>query len=624
MPIRLLRAGRLRVIVGLAAVFVFVSPSFAQRKPATPPRPAVGQRTAKPATGAKPAAPSRATTPAKPASPAKAVKGSKSLDLQYITADFSLAVVVHPQPILALPLVQALPVELAQAAALEQLGVDLTKLREVIVLLSIDAAGEPRPAVIARFTEPVDQAAVELKVRQVFQRAGPEAPMAIVPEPNIVLVGRRDLLEKMFLAKGDAKSPLLERLRQLDSGVTAAALAVVEPLRDELRAALRQLPPLPPALEDFATLPDLVDFLQLAVNVGPATESTIVFECRDGAAAERLDALFDRAIKFFGETIEAQLAEMQSLGAPPMQQAPVLYARRMLRQTVASIDRQRAASRLTLVGRGEVGSAPAMAAVAAGLLLPAVQSARQAAMRSQSTNNLKMIGIACHGYHDVYGRLPTSTYDKDGKPLLSWRVHILPFVEAQALYQQFHLDEPWDSDHNKKLIAQMPAVYRNPHFVDAERTVYLAATGPQAIFPEGKVDDGDKDDAGPAPGAAGAFAGQLAGKAPALGQAVAFRKNNVDVAWARKIGFQNITDGTSNTIMVVEADPAEAVVWTRPDDLQFDPQQPMAGLGGLQKTGFNTLFCDGSVHFIASTIDPEVLRCLFNPRDGKPIPPGGF
>ena len=597
MPIRLLRAGRLQVIVGLAAVLVFVSPSFAQRKPATPPRPAIGQRTAKPAAGAKPSAPSRAT-PAKPAAPAKAVKASKPLDLQYITADFSLAVVVHPQPILALPLVQALPVELAQAAALEQLGVDLTKLREVIVLLSIDAAGEPRPAVIARFTEPVDQAAVELKVRQVFQRAGPEAPMAIVPKPNTVLVGRRDLLEKMFLAKGDAKSPLLERLRQFDSGATAAALAVVEPLRDELRAALTQLPPLPPALEDFATLPDLVNFLQLAVNVGPATESTIVFECREGAAAERLDALFDRAIKFFGETIEAQLAEMQSIGASPTQQAPVLYARRMLRHTVSSIDRQRAASRLTLVGRGEVGSAPAMAAVAAGLLLPAVQSARQAAMRSQSTNNLKMIGIACQNHHDVFRRFPTSTYDKDGKPLLSWRVHILPFVEAQALYQQFHLDEPWDSDHNKKLIAQMPAVYRNPNFVDAERTVYLAATGPQAIFPEGKVDDGD--------------------------QAVAFRKNNVDVAFARKISFQNITDGTSNTIMVVEADPAEAVVWTRPDDLPFDPQQPMAGLGGLQKTGFNTLFCDGSVHFIASTIDPEVLRCLFNPRDGKPIPPGGF
>ena len=597
MPIRLLRAGRLQVIVGLAAVLVFVSPSFAQRKPATPPRPAVGQRTAKPAAGAKPSAPSRAT-PAKPAASAKSIKGSKPLDLQYITADFSLVVVVHPQPILALPLVQALPVELAQAAALEQLGVDLTKLREVIVLLSIDAAGEPRPAVIARFTEPVDQAAVELKVRQVFQRAGPEAPMAIVPKPNTVLVGRRDLLEKMFLAKGDAKSPLLERLRQLDSGVTAAALAVVEPLRDELRAALTQLPPLPPALEDFATLPDLVNFLQLAVNVGPATESTIVFECRDEAAAERLNALFDRAIKFFGETIEAQLAEMQSHGASPTQQAPVLYARRMLRQTVASIDRQRAASRLTLVGRGEVGSAPAMAAVAAGLLLPAVQSARQAAMRSQSTNNLKMIGIACQNHHDVFRRFPTSTYDKDGKPLLSWRVHILPFVEAQALYQQFHLDEPWDSDHNKKLIAQMPAVYRNPNFVDAERTVYLAATGPQAIFPEGKVDDGD--------------------------QAVAFRKNNVNVAFARKTSFQNITDGTSNTIMVVEADPAEAMVWTRPDDLPFDPQQPMAGLGGLQKTGFNTLFCDGSVHFIASTIDPEVLRCLFNPRDGKPIPPGGF
>lgn len=617
MSTRSLRWLGFRVVFGLTAALVFASPSFAQRKPAAAPKPAikqpaVKQPAAKPTPGPKTPAAANAKAPAKSVAPAKAVE-PKPLDLRYITADFSLAVVAHPQDILELPLVRALPVEVAQAATAERLGIDLTKLREIMVLLAVDKAGEPQPAVIARFSEAVDQAAVEAKVRQLFQRAGPEAPLAIVPEPNTVLVGRRELLEKMFLAKGDAASPLLARLRKLDSGGTAAAVAIVEPLRDELRAAVDNLmrenrfeaglvpePLVPPALADIAALPDMLDSVQLSLTLGPdKTDSMFLFECRDEAAATRLEALLDRAIQYSTDTLEARLGVMRSAGLSQIEQAPLLYARRMLEEMIGSIERKRTGNMFAIRGRNEIGAAPGMAAIAAGMMLPAVQSARQAARRAQATNNLKMIGLAFHNYHDVFGRFPTSTFDKDGKPLLSWRVHILPYVEAQGLYQQFHLDEPWDSEHNKKLIAQMPPVYRTPDFIDAERTIYLAATGPQAVFPEGKDEKGAR-------------------------LAVAFRKDNAEAAWARHVSFVNITDGTSNTIMVVEADPEAAVVWTQPDDLAFDPQQPQAGLGGLRKTGFNSLFCDGSVHFIKAEIEPEILQRLFNPRDGMVIPPGAY
>lgn len=616
MSTRSLRLLSFKILFGLTTALVFAAPSFAQRKPAAAAKPAikqpaVKQPAAKPTPGAKAPANARSKAPAKTTAPAKAVD-SKPLDLRYITADFCLAVIVHPQDILALPLVRALPVEFVQAGAAEQLGIDLSKLREIVVLLTVDKAGEPQPAVIARFSEAVDQAAVEAKVRRLFQRAGPEAPLAIVPEPNTVLVGRRELLEKMFLAKGDAASPLLERLRKLDSGGTAAAVAIIEPLRDELRAAVDNLmrenrfvnaglvePLVPPALADVAALPDLLDSAQLSLRLRTDnTDSTFLFECRDEASATRLEELLDRAIQYSTDTLEARLGMMRSAGLSQIEQAPLLYARRMLQEMIGSIERKRTGNSFAIRGRNEIGAAPGMAAIAAGMMLPAVQSARQAARRAQATNNLKMIGLAFHNYHDVYGRFPTSTYDKDGKPLLSWRVHILPFVEAQPLYQQFHLDEPWNSDHNKKLIAQMPPVYRNPDFIDPERTNYLAAIGPAAVFPEGKEKGAD--------------------------QAAAFRKGNADVAWARKVSFVNILDGTANTIMVVEADPEAAVVWTQPDDLLFDPQQPQAGLGGLRMTGFNALFCDGSVHFIKAEIEPEILQRLFNPRDGMVIPPGAY
>src|SRR5262245_7993862 len=77
----------------------------------------------------------------------------------------------------------------------------------------------------------------------------------------------------------------------------------------------------------------------------------------------------------------------------------------------------------------------------------------------KSSNNLEQIGIAMHNYHDVNGNLPTNTIDKSGKPVLSWRVHILPYLEEDKLYQEFKLDEPWDSDNNIKLVDRMPKVY---------------------------------------------------------------------------------------------------------------------------------------------------------------------
>jgi len=85
---------------------------------------------------------------------------------------------------------------------------------------------------------------------------------------------------------------------------------------------------------------------------------------------------------------------------------------------------------------------------------------KQAAARANSTNNLKQMGLAMHNYMDVNKSFPAhAVYSKDGKPLLSWRVMILPYIEQDALYRQFKLDEPWDSDHNKKLMAQMPKIY---------------------------------------------------------------------------------------------------------------------------------------------------------------------
>jgi prepilin-type processing-associated H-X9-DG protein len=211
-----------------------------------------------------------------------------------------------------------------------------------------------------------------------------------------------------------------------------------------------------------------------------------------------------------------------------------------------------------------------------GLLLPAVQAAREAARRVQSMTNLKQIGLSIKNDESVHGTYPArANFDKQGKPLLSWRVHMLPYLEENALYKQFHLDEPWDSEHNKTLIPLMPKLYANPSgMVRPGMANYLAVCGKGLMF------DGEK------------------GRKPV-----------------------DIRNGTSNTIMVVEADDDRAVIWTKPEDWQFDPEHPMAGLGRAHPGGFNAVLADGSVRLIAKSIDPKAFQAMLTIAGGETVQP---
>jgi prepilin-type processing-associated H-X9-DG protein len=203
--------------------------------------------------------------------------------------------------------------------------------------------------------------------------------------------------------------------------------------------------------------------------------------------------------------------------------------------------------------------------------LDAVARAKRAAARAQSANNLKQIGLAMHIYLDANRSFPPQAiYDKDGKALLSWRVLLLPYLEQNELYKEFKLDEPWDSKHNKKLLAKMPPVFKAPAGQNTTPfgTFYQGFVGKGAFF-EGK----------------------------------------------RGIGIADITDGTSNTIMVAEA--AKDVPWSKPEDLPFEAGKAPPKLGGVFPNGFNAAFADGSVRFFLKTIKPANLRAYITRNGGE-------
>ena len=214
---------------------------------------------------------------------------------------------------------------------------------------------------------------------------------------------------------------------------------------------------------------------------------------------------------------------------------------------------------------------------------------RESAARRRSINNLKQIGLAMHNFHSVHNQFPPAViFGPDGKPWHSWRVLILPFIEQAGVYNAYDFGQPWDSPKNKALFDKMPDVYRDPIYGDTNEpyTNYAAFVGPNAIFRPAGAKQTDLED-------------------PPIGKGGR--------------GLQNITDGSSNTLMVSSIEPARRVLWTKPEDIDAGPAfrglgQPggvatpytFLGPGGGKTAPF--LFADGSVRVIGSKIHPHSCR----------------
>ena len=211
--------------------------------------------------------------------------------------------------------------------------------------------------------------------------------------------------------------------------------------------------------------------------------------------------------------------------------------------------------------------------VLAALLLPAVQAAREAARRMQSSNNMKQISLALLNYHDVHGTFPPAVVsDASGKPLYSGRVLLLPFLEQQALFEQFHKDEAWDSPNNLPLTQQSLKIFQDPSAPPSAsgQTDYLFVTG--------------------------------------TGTAMEPNPRGMKIA--------DITDGTSNTMAMVEFK-GSGVNWAQPRD--FDVTQPTALPPGNHPGGNIVMMYDGSVRFVTKNISPQTVHQLATRAGGEVI-----
>lgn len=219
------------------------------------------------------------------------------------------------------------------------------------------------------------------------------------------------------------------------------------------------------------------------------------------------------------------------------------------------------------ISRGQLFLAAIAGGAVFSLLLVGVQYAREAARIDVSLEKMRHIARALEAYAEANKAFPAyANFSDDGKPLLSWRVHILPYLGEHALYEQFHLDEPWDSEHNKNLVAKIPSVFLEPNSElprNDGRTNYLGVKGKRYLF------------------------------------------NGTDTG----VTYSEIRDGTANTIMLLQVNDDRATVWTKPDDWEFDPEKPLAGLvPNLHPNVFLVAYIYPHAKRIKNDIDLEIFK----------------
>ncbi len=222
---------------------------------------------------------------------------------------------------------------------------------------------------------------------------------------------------------------------------------------------------------------------------------------------------------------------------------------------------------------------PCLVGIPVALLLPAIQSARQAATRMQSSNNMKMIAISLLNYEDSHKVFPAASLadESTGKPPHSWRVALLEFVDPD-LFKEYDFSKPWDDPVNLRLESRMPEIYKNHRF-DAEpyHTNYLAVVGDRTVLQVNRF-----------------------------------------------VKLSDVIDGSSRTIVIVEA--VKTVHWMEPTDLDFSqmdfelnasdesPGLP-DGIGeDSPEYTPQAIFLDGSVRRLdedMGLLDPDELESAF-------------
>jgi beta-lactamase regulating signal transducer with metallopeptidase domain len=505
--------------------------------------------------------------------------GGGQLSLAYVPRDAAVVIALRPSKLLSTdalkPVLQTLT---ADPESVKQFGISPDQVEElsVVYLLGGDQGGNPiraiEPGLVIRcradgqakqFAETLNKGATPRKFdgKEVFVGDGRGAHH-LADGRTLVYAPSEPALRRLLIAGPASKGPTaLQQPWTKVSGNDVAVTVNVAALNPLLQGASSQ-----PALAPFAPLWERTESASLGLNLGADFQLHGLVLCGSEDDAKRVRDTINAAIVLARNGLSALRDSAARI--PAEESAIKLRVADVADELLEKIVTEQAGDSVTLAAKGDVSQAGNLVTS----LLPAVANARKAARRAQDMNNMRNITLALHNYHDVHGHFPPAVIkSKDGKPLYSWRVEILPYLSMPNQWNQLRQDEPWDSAHNKPLLEKIPSVFHSPiDPADTNNSSYFVFTGSKALFgsPEGTK-------------------------------------------------MAEILDGTSNTIAIVEA--KRDIHWAKPEDIPFDPEKPVPEVGGRYEEGFLAGLGDGSVRLFPRTIDPQTLKLLIMKDDGSPI-----
>lgn len=325
---------------------------------------------------------------------------------------------------------------------------------------------------------------------------------------------------------------------------------------------------------------DLADDAIISVEDGDPLTLKTSFTCRNPEDAARVEQTLQAGLVMIKNVLAVQRAQLSN-AAPSSgsDQLPLLdLADQLVGAAKVTVD----------AGRVEViASMKNPSETIRKSLIPQLLAARQAAERDGSMNSLKQLALAALNYESRFGAFPSavvngkSAYgdlnpsgDNAAPVPRSWRVELLPLLGHEALYKEYRLDQPWDSEANLAVLRKMPDVFRSPNDEPTSTNAsYFALTGAGTVF------DGNEG-----------------------------------------TELKEIVDGTSNALLFAEA--KRAVPWTKPEDVPYDAAQPLPALGGWRPDEFLIVLCDGSVLPVANHegVDKNLLKPWIEKSDGQMTP----
>lgn len=450
---------------------------------------------------------------------------------------------------------------------------------ELIVAIA-DIRPQTGPLLVLTLKEGNNPQATAMAIRAMLPSMKSDLKFSAVVDSDgqrILLASRKSLDRYQSLAA----TPRPDLLGSFGSAEKGPAIVVAVSPGKESRRVIREL--WPTLRVPFAELtgPLLADRLQhvvVTLDLEQKTRANLLLTTTDEFSAKRLASLTENGIAYLAEIIGTQKPELASV----VKEAVPLF---MPLQSGIKVS-------LTLAPQED-----RFQEVFREAMLPALADAHERTQGHQLMNQMKQIALAFHNYHDSNDCFPApaAICNEQGKPLLSWRVALLPYLEGSDLFSRFHLDEPWDSPHNLNLAKEMPAVYADamsPELAPKGKTTFL-----RPIYAGGQAD-------------------------PSLPA-----ENPIESSYRKKkhyrtpgIQFKDMIDGTSNTILFAQVAPEFAQPWTKPADWRVDLENPAAKLQTTVRKRFVAAWADGSARMTDLTASPPYLRAVITHAEGTLVP----